>query len=188
MAKKNVKVNAQAIENTEVIVKEDEVMVENVEVIENAAAPAVEEPAGPVAMLLFTASRGKNTKLAWYEINVEPGEATQKVKGCAIELPTKVAEIIGTDKFVSYIDEAIIARCVEENKAVRGTASTVSDVYNRYIKVTDAKGERVPVAIGVFKEVLEAIKGGNTAGEWVRPEPEKKEEEAPAVEPEVVEA
>ena len=188
MAKKNVKANTKAIENTEVIVKEDEVMVENVEVIENAAAPAVEEVAGPKDMLLFVASRNSNKSLAWYNITVEPGEATEKVRGCAIELPTKVAEIVRAGKFVSYIDRDIIARCVEENKAVRGTASTVSDVYNRYIKVTDAKGERVPVAIGVFKAVLEAIAEGNNAGEWARPEPEKKEEEAPAVEPEVVEA
>ena len=188
MAKKNVKANTKAIENTEVIVKEDEVMVENVEVIENAAAPAVEEVAGPKDMLLFVASRNSNKSLAWYNITVEPGEATEKVRGCAIELPTKVAEIVRAGKFVSYIDRDIIARCVEENKAVRGTASTVSDVYNRYIKVTDAKGERVPVAIDVFKAVLEAIAEGNNAGEWARPEPEKTEEEAPVAEPEVVEA
>jgi hypothetical protein len=168
MAKKNVKANTKAIENAEAIVEE--------------VTPAVEAPTevGPKDMLLFVASRNSNKSLAWYNITVEPGEATEKVKGCAIELPTKVAEIIGTNKFVSYIDRDIIARCVEENKAVRGTASTVSDVYNRYIKVTDTVGERVPVAIGVFKAVLESIADGNNNGEWARPEPEKAEEEAPA--------
>lgn len=183
MAKKNVKANAEAIENT-TIIEEDVNMAENViveaEVIEEAAAPEAE---GPKAMLLFTASRGKNTRLAWNFIIVNPDDPKVKVKGCAIELPVEVAAIIGNDKFVSYIDEEIIARCVAENTAVRGTASTVSDVYNRYIKVTGVKGERIPVAIAVFTEVLAAIGRGETAGEWVRPEPEKAEEEAPAEAP-----
>lgn len=171
------KINAQAIENAEnTIVEEGANMAEN-KVIENVEA--IEEVAGPKAMLLFTASRGKNTRFAWNELIINPEDPTVKVKGCAIELPVKAAEIIGNDKFVSYIEEEIIARCVAEQKAVRGTASTVSDVYNRYIKVTDAKGERVAVALAVFKEVLEAIAAGNTNGEWVRPEPEKAEEEAP---------
>lgn len=127
-------------------------------------------------MLLFTASRGKNTKLAWNEITVDDNDPTVKVKGCAIELPVQAAELIGNDKFVSYIDKDIIAKCVDEQKAVRGTASTVSDVFNRYCKVTDTKGERVAVALSVFAEVLTAIEGGNTNGEWVRPEEEKAEE------------
>lgn len=181
MAKKNVK-NTEAIENTVEVIKEDVTMAENTKAIENAEATAIEE-AGPKTMLLFTASRGKNTRFTWNEVVVNPDDATQKVKGCAIELPTKVAELIGNDKFVSYIDKDIIARCVEEQKAVRGTASTVSDVFTRYCKVTDTKGDRVVVALAVFGEVLAAIEAGNTNGEWVRPEPEKAEEpEAPEAE------
>lgn len=174
MAKKNVK-NTKAIENTVEVIKEDVTMAENTKAIENAEATAIEE-AGPKTMLLFTASRGKNTRFAWNEVVVNPDDATQKVKGCAIELPTKVAELIGNDKFVSYIDKDIIARCVEEQKAVRGTASTVSDVFTRYCKVTDTKGDRVAVALAVFGEVLAAIEAGTTNGAWVRPEPEKTEE------------
>jgi len=172
MAKKNVKNTKATVE----VIKEDVTMAENTKAIENAETTAIEE-AGPKTMLLFTASRGKNTRFAWNEVVVNPDDATQKVKGCAIELPTKVAELIGNDKFVSYIDKDIIARCVEEQKAVRGTASTVSDVFTRYCKVTDTKGDRVVVALAVFGEVLAAIEAGNTNGEWVRPEPEK--EEAP---------
>ena len=161
MAKKNAK-NAQAIEETAAIAT-----VEEAAVVEEVAAPA-----GPKKMLLVTASRGKNTKLAWNVLEVNDGDATQKVKGCAIELPTQAAEIIGNDKFISYIDLDIIARCVEEQKAVRGTASTVSDVYTRYCKVTDTKGERVAVALEVFGAILAAVENGEHNGEWVRPEPE----------------
>ena len=175
MAKKNIKKNAQAIENTVEVIKEDVTMVETTinttaEVIEEVAAPT-----GPKQMLLVTASRGKNTRLAWNVIEVNDDDATQKVKGCAIELPTKAAEIIGNDKFISYIDLSTIAQCVAEHKAVRGTASTVSDVFNRYCKVTDTKGERVAVALEVFGTILTAVENGENNGAWVRPEPEKKE-------------
>lgn len=182
MAKKSTKKNAQAIENAELIVKEGTVMAENTI---NTTAEAIEEiatPAGPKQMLLVTASRGKNTKLAWNVIEVNDDDATQKVKGCAIELPTQAAEIIGNDKFISYIDLSIIAKCVEEQKAVRGTASTVSDVFNRYCKVTDTKGERVATALAVFAEILTAVDNGSTNGAWERPEPEKAEDEAAEVE------
>jgi hypothetical protein len=179
MAKKNIKKNAQVIENNaQVIVKEDTTMAESTTI--NANVEAIEEIAGPKQMLLVTASRGKNTRLAWNVIEVNDDDATQKVKGCAIELPIKAAEIIGNDKFISYIDLSIISRCVEEHKAVRGTASTVSDVFNRYCKVTDTKGERVAVALKVFGTILTAVENGENNGAWVRPEPEK--EEAPDVE------
>lgn len=179
MAKKNIQ-NAQAIENNAIATvneKEEVTVAENTKAI--ATATAVEE-ASSKTMLLFTASRGKNTKLAWNEVVVNPDDATQRVKGCAIELPTQVAELIGNDKFVSYIDMDIITRCVKEQKAVRGTASTVFDVFTRYCKVTDTKGDRIAVALAVFGEVLAEIEAGTTNGAWVRPEPEKAEEEAPA--------
>lgn len=179
MAKKNIK-NTEAIENTVEVIKEDVIMAENTIDVTTEAVEEVAAPAGPKQMLLVTASRGKNTKLAWNVIEVDDDDTTQKVKGCAIELPTKAAEIIGNDKFISYIDLDIIAKCVEEQKAVRGTASTVSDVYNRYCKVTDTKGERVAVALEVFGTILTAVENGENNGEWVRPEPEK--EEAPEAE------
>lgn len=179
---KNIKNNAQAIENNEqVMVKEDVTMAENTISTTAEAVEEVAAPTGPKQMLLVTASRGKNTKLAWNVIEVNADAATQKVKGCAIELPTKAAEIIGNDKFISYIDLSIIAKCVEEQKAVRGTASTVSDVFTRYCKVTDTKGERVAVALEVFGTILTAVENGEHNGAWVRPEPEKEEApEAPA--------
>ena len=180
MAKKKIQ-NAQAIENNAIAIvneKEEVTMAENTKAIENNAI----EEAGPQTMLLFTASRGKNTKLAWNEVVVNPDDATQKVKGCTIELPTQVAELISNDKFVSYIDKDIIARCVKEQKAVRGTASTVSDVCTRYCKVTDTKGDRIAVALALFGEVFAAIEAGTTNGAWVRPEPEKAEAPEASVE------
>lgn len=179
MAKKNVKVNAtEEIVDTG-IVKEEEVMAN--EVITNAEVTAVKEEEVLVnetttrEMILFTASRGKNTKLAWSKVTVDDNDPTVKVKGVAAELPVQAAEIIGTDKFVAWVDKEVVEKCVEEQKAVRGTASTVSDVYNRYCKVTDTKGDRVKVALAVFGEVLAAIEAGTTNGAWVRPEPEKQE-------------
>lgn len=179
MAKKNVKVNAtEEIVNTG-IVKEEEVMAN--EVIANTEATAVKEEEVMVnetttkEMILFTASRGKNTKLAWNKVTVDDNDPTTKVKGVAAELPVQAAEIIGTDKFVAWVDKEVVEKCVEENKAVRGTASTVSDVFNRYCKVTDTKGERVAVALSVFASILTSIEEGNGSGGWLRPEQEKAE-------------
>ena len=76
MAKKNIK-NAQATENTVDVIKEAGIMAENTI---NVTAEAIEEvavPAGPKQMLLVTASRGKNTKLAWNVIEVNDDDATQ---------------------------------------------------------------------------------------------------------------
>ena len=177
MAKKNVKVNAtEEIVDTG-IVKEEEVMAN--EVITNAEVTAVKEEEVMVnetttkEMILFTASRGKNTKLAWSKVTVNDNDPTIKVKGVAAELPVQAAEILGTDKFVAWVDKEVVEQCVEENKVVRGTASTVSDVFNRYCKVTDTKGERVAVALSVFASILTSIEEGNGSGGWLRPEKEE---------------
>lgn len=189
--KKNTKVNA---ENT-TIVKEEATMAENTTI--NTQAEAIEEvaaaPAYPKDVVLFTASRGNNKALNWYNITVNEGDATTKIKGCAAELPVQVAEAVGTNKFIALVDKAVIERCVEEGKGVRGTASTFSDIYNRYTKVEDVKGDKTEIVIGIFKGILEAIANGTNEGAWVRPEPEKKEEapeataeeEAPTAEAEV---
>lgn len=175
--KKNVKVNAtEEIVNTG-IVKEEEVMAN--EVITNAEVTAVKEEEVMTnetttrEMILFTASRGKNTKLAWSKVTVDDNDPTVEVKGVAAELPVQAAEIIGTDKFVAWVDKEVVEKCVEENKAIRGTASTVSDVFNRYCKVTDTKGERVAVALSMFASILTSIEEGNGSGGWLRPEKEE---------------
>lgn len=175
----------QVVANVEDIATAEEVLeMENIEVaeelVEDMAEPEVDDT--PKAMLLFTASRGKNTKFNWFEVYVKNSDPTVKVKGCAIELPTHVAEIIGNDKFVSYLDEEMIQRCVDEQKAVRGTASTVSDVSTRYRMVTDAVGDRLALALEVFTKVLTEVKQGTTGGAWERPEPKKEE---PKQDPEI---
>lgn len=176
---------------TNEFVKEDNAMAENnitetieapaeeivVEAIEpETEAPATTEPEAPYFTLLFTASRGNSKKFNWYQIEVAPTDPTEKVKGCAAPLPTQIIEALGQDKFVSWMPQAQFEACVAEGKVVRGMASTVSDIYNRYIKVTEAKGtERIATALAVFKEVLEAINKGTTAGGWARPEPAPEE-------------
>ena len=60
----------------------------------------------------------------------------------------------------------------------------MTDVYNRYAKVTGETGDRIEIALAVFAGIIEAIKAGTMTGEWVRPEPEAPEagEGAPAAE------
>lgn len=164
MAKKNIQ-NAQAIEETAAIAPVEEI----------AAVEEVAAPAGPTMFVVFHASRGKGQRLTWDAVEVAPDAALTKIKGCAAEIPEAVAALVGEDKFVAHVDAAVIARCVEEGKAVRGTASTVTDVYNRYAKVTGEVGDRVEVALAVFAGILEAIAAGTMTGEWVRPEAEAPE-------------
>lgn len=170
-------------------VKEDKHMVENntyveeveaIDVLEEAPAEveAIEEEQGPKNTLLFIASRGKSTFLRWFQIPVTEGGETIKVKGCAALLPTQVAEAIGTNKFVSWLDQDIVEKFIAEGKPVRGMASTISDVFNRYIKVTELEGaDKVNTVYNVFREVLAEIEAGNTNGGWEHPqEPETPEE------------
>ena len=170
-------------------VKEDKHMVENntyveeveaIDVLEEAPAEveAIEEEQGPKNTLLFIASRGKSTFLRWFQIPVTEGDETIKVKGCAALLPTQVAEAIGTNKFVSWLDQDIVEKFIAEGKPVRGMASTISDVFNRYVKVTELEGaDKVNTVYNVFREVLAEIEAGNTNGGWEHPqEPETPEE------------
>jgi len=160
--------------------------VEAIEAVEEAQAE-VEALEAPIPYILFTASRGNAQRLTWRQAIVNPDDELVKVKGCAALLPTQVAEAIGSDKFVSYIPQAMLERSVAEGKPIRGLASTVSDVFNRYTKVLEIKGaDRIETALSVFAEVLEAIDNGVTEGEWARPEPEVPElPEAPQGEGEV---
>ena len=153
-------------------------VVEAIETLEEAQAEvdALEEAQRPKNTLLFIASRGKSTFLRWFRIPVTEADETVKVKGCAALLPTQVAEAIGTDKFVSWIDQDIVEKFVAEAKPVRGMASTISDVFNRYIKVTELEGaDKVNTVYNVFREVLAEIEAGTTNGGWERPQ----ETEAP---------
>ena len=160
-------------------VKEDKDMAENtyveaieaIEAVEEAQAEgdALEEPQGPKNTLLFIASRGKATFLRWFQIPVTEADETVKVKGCTALLPTQVAEAIGTNKFVSWLDQDIVEKFVAEGKPVRGMASTISDVFNRYIKVTELEGaDKVNTVYNMFREVLAEIEAGNTNGGWER--------------------
>lgn len=183
-------------------VKEDKHMVENNTYVEEVEAidvpeevPAeveveeIEEEQGPKNTLLFIASRGKSTFLRWFQIPVTEGDETIKVKGCAALLPIQVAETIGTNKFVSWLDQDIVEKFIAEGKPMRGMASTISDVFNRYIKVTELEGaDKVNTVYNVFREVLAEIEAGNTNGGWEHPqEPETPEEGDDSVDSTVIE-
>lgn len=168
---------------------EYEEAVEAIEAVEEAQAEvdaleAVEEveeqaPAGPKDTILFIASRGKAKFLRWRRIQVEEADQTVKVKGCAALVTPEMAEVIGTNKFVAWVDQAAIERSVLEGKPIRGLASTVSDVYARYTKVLELTGaDKANTALEVFAEVINQIDNGAIEGGWEREEPEA--EEAPA--------
>lgn len=164
--------------------------VEEIDVPEKVPAEVEEiEEQGPKNTLLFIASRGKSTFLRWFQIPVTEGDETIKVKGCAALLPIQVAETIGTNKFVSWLDQDIVEKFIAEGKPVRGMASTISDVFNRYIKVTELEGaDKVNTVYNVFREVLAEIEAGNTNGGWEHPqEPETPEEGEDQVDSEVIE-
>ena len=182
-----VTVNGQDITNE--FIKEDNAMAEKneyteaIEAIEavEAAEQEVAELEGPKFTVLFTASRGTNKKLDWYQIEVKPEDETIKVKGCAAMLPIQVAEALGKDKFVAWVDQSLIERFIAEGKPVRGMASTISDVFNRYIKVTELKGaDKNNTVYNVFREVIADIETGTTAGGWEHEPEEVEEPEAPA--------
>ena len=181
-----VTVNGQDITNE--FIKEDNAMAEKneyteaIEAIEavEAAEQEVAELEGPKFTVLFTASRGTNKKLNWYQIEVKPEDKTAKVKGCAAELPIQVAEALGKDKFVAWVDQSLIERFIAEGKPVRGMASTISDIFNRYIKVTELKGaDKNNTVYNVFREVIADIETGTTAGGWEHEPEEVEEPEAP---------
>lgn len=182
-----VTVNGQDITNE--FIKEDNAMAEKneyteaIEAIETveAAKQEVAELEGPKFTVLFTASRGTNKKLNWYQIEVKPEDETTKVKGCAAELPIQVAEALGKDKFVAWVDQSLIERFIAEGKPVRGMASTISDIFNRYIKVTELKGaDKNNTVYNVFREVIADIETGTIAGGWEHEPEEVEEPEAPA--------
>lgn len=149
--------------------------------IETATATTTEAPAPefPKQMVLFTASRGKAKFLKATYIEVHEGDPHTKIKGCAIEVPQQVADAVGTDKFVSYIELEKILACIEEGKAVRGMASTVADVAARYAKTTGATGDKVALALKAFEEAYQALTEGAAEYTW---EAEEEEVETPAPE------
>lgn len=162
---------------------EYEEAVEAVKAVEDAQAEvdAVEEPKeqnGPKATLLFRASRGNSKKFTWQQVVVEPDDELVKVKGCAAMLPTPVAEALGTDKFVSWIDQEQAEKAVAESKQVRGLASTFSDVFNRYCKVTETTGaDKVTTVLGIFTDIIHSIEEGTRTGGWERAEAAPTKEE-----------
>lgn len=171
------------VEELEAPKNEYDEAVEAVKAVEDAQAEveAIEEPkeqAGPKATLLFKASRGNSKKFTWQQVVVNPDDELVKVKGCAAMLPTPVAEALGTDKFVSWIDQEQAEKAVAESKQVRGLASTFSDVFNRYCKVTETTGaDKVTTVLGIFTTILNYIEEGTTTGGWERAEAAPAKEE-----------
>lgn len=160
--------------NTEVITGTEAIEEVVEEVVDMAGTETItstgvnEEVPTSTDMLLFTASRGKNTRLAWTVLTITEDTEFVKVKGCAIPLPKQAAEFIGKDKFISYIDKDTVQQFVNEGKPIRGMASTLSDIFTRYCKVTETIGaDKVTTMLQVFGYVLEAITGKTTEGSWL---------------------
>lgn len=151
----------------EAVMANTEVITSTEEIVDTAV---IEAPAENTEMILFTASRGKNTKLAWNKVVVTPNDELVKVKGVAAELPKQAADIIGTDKFVAWVDKSVVEQFVNEGKPVRGMASTISDVFNRYCKVTETKGvDKVEMVLSIFTTIVNDIEVFKNEGAWVHP-------------------
>ena len=187
-----IKVTLNDQDVTSEFIKEDNDMVEvqNIEAQTEEIATEAQEAVAEIAeeapveiedipTLLFTASRGNSKQFNWYQVVTNPTEEKVTVKGCAIPLPKSVAEVIGTNKFVSWIPQSMAEASVNENAQVRGMASTFSDVFTRYCKVNEVKGaDKVKTVLTIFKDILTAIEAGTTTGGWNRPEPVKEEASA----------
>lgn len=166
------------VQNIEAQVEDTQAEAPVAEITEVQEAPVVED----IATLLFTASRGNSKQFNWYQVVYNTNEEKVKVKGCAALLPQSVANTIADNKFVSWMPQEMFQQSVDEDKPVRGMASTVSDIFTRYCKVNEVKGaDKVRTVLNIFKDILSQIEAGTTSGNWTRPEPIK--EEAPAEEP-----
>lgn len=103
---------------------------------------------------------------------------------------------LATDnKLIILIDERYARKFVETGTVLRGMASTVSDLSAKYAKVMGVEVEDKAVLVKtLIEEVLNAVDTGVTSGVWAKPEvlqeeakTEAPEETAEAVDTETVE-
>lgn len=166
--------NTEAINETDIVEKEDAIManevINNADVIEDAEVQAPEAklpkfndvtvPADEDReMLYITATRNKNDAMFWYVIPVAAGGD-----------PKTVVKTVNEHKFVNLVDMRNVRAFVEAGAPLRGMASTISDFAARFAKTKNDNTEKTALVLREFTEIVAQVDAGAVAGKWENPE------------------
>lgn len=212
------KVNmAELVQDTQVMVKEEDTMVNEVitstEAIESVKEEAVMGTEIKDTAVIEETAVQTEEKLPKFSDVINPANEDRKMilvtairnkntklfwdfltvlEGADVKETIKLAT---DNKLIILIDERYARKFVETGTVLRGMASTVSDLSAKYAKVMGIEVEDKAVLVKtLIEEVLNAVDTGVTSGVWAKPEvlqeeakTEAPEETAEAVDTETVE-
>lgn len=212
------KVNmAELAQDTQVMVKEEDAMVNEVitstEAIESVKEEAVMGTEIKDTAVIEETAVQTEEKLPKFSDVINPANEDRKMilvtairnkntklfwdfltvlEGADVKETIKLAT---DNKLIILIDERYARKFVETGTVLRGMASTVSDLSAKYAKVMGIEVEDKAVLVKtLIEEVLNAVDTGVTSGVWAKPEvlqeeakTEAPEETAEAVDTETVE-
>ena len=212
------KVNmSELAQNTQVMVKEEDTMVNEVitstEAIESVKEEAVMGTEIKDTAVIEETAVQTEEKLPKFSDVINPANEDRKMilvtairnkntklfwdfltvlEGADVKETIKLAT---DNKLIILIDERYARKFVETGTVLRGMASTVSDLSAKYAKVMGIEVEDKAVLVKtLIEEVLNAVDTGVTSGVWAKPEvlqeeakTEAPEETAEAVDTESVE-
>lgn len=212
------KVNmSELAQNTQVMVKEEDTMVNEVitstEAIESVKEEAVMGTEIKDTAVIEETAVQTEEKLPKFSDVINPANKDRKMilvtairnkntklfwdfltvlEGADVKETIKLAT---DNKLIILIDERYARKFVETGTVLRGMASTVSDLSAKYAKVMGIEVEDKAVLVKtLIEEVLNAVDTGVTSGVWAKPEvlqeeakTEAPEETAEAVDTETVE-
>ena len=212
------KVNmSELVQDTQVMVKEENTMVNEVitstEAIESVKEEAVMGTEIKDTAVIEETAVQTEEKLPKFSDVINPADEERKMilvtairnkntklfwdfltvlEGADVKETIKLAT---DNKLIILIDERYARKFVETGTVLRGMASTVSDLSAKYAKVMGIEVEDKAVLVKtLIEEVLNAVDTGVTSGVWAKPEvlqeeakTEAPEETAEAVDTETVE-
>lgn len=212
------KVNmSELVQDTQVMVKEEDTMVNEVitstEAIESVKEEAVMGTEIKDTAVIEETAVQTEEKLPKFSDVINPANEDRKMilvtairnkntklfwdfltvlEGADVKETIKLAT---DNKLIILIDERYARKFVETGTVLRGMASTVSDLSAKYAKVMGIEVEDKAVLVKtLIEEVLNAVDTGVTSGVWAKPEvlqeeskTEAPEETAEAVDTESVE-
>lgn len=212
------KVNmAELVQDTQVMVKEENTMVNEVitstEAIESVKEEAVMGTEIKDTAVIEETAVQTEEKLPKFSDVINPADEERRMilvtairnkntklfwdfltvlEGADVKETIKLAT---DNKLIILIDERYARKFVETGTVLRGMASTVSDLSAKYAKVMGIEVEDKAVLVKtLIEEVLNAVDTGVTSGVWAKPEvlqeeakTEAPEETAEAVDTESVE-
>lgn len=208
---------AELVQDTQVMVKEEDTMVNEVftstEAIESVKGEAVMGTEIKDTAVIEETAVQTEEKLPKFSDVINPADEDRKMilvtairnkntklfwdfltvlEGADVKETIKLAT---DNKLIILIDERYARKFVETGTVLRGMASTVSDLSAKYAKVMGIEVEDKAVLVKtLIEEVLNAVDTGVTSGVWAKPEvlqeeakTEAPEETAEAVDTESVE-